>query len=310
MAVDITVMGFNIPELIVESIIRDGIQNVRNNPSIIDDVFTQLTRAYNSAKYGATEIAKIKTMMTAKEFPVVYSYSDVEAHNFCFSIVVGNDDEDKRRAHLNDDYGSETDFLVDPADIAALTVIPNIQPTAYDPISGKVSIPDSVDLTNAFRGLVYVDDQGTEHTIVGGIDNTPGQRNFFVPKQDEVSILAPGYIKSPLDYTVSEIRGVTSDIQLVIGVHAKDALTVKWLYILLKYFVLSRKFDLISRGIYVASYHGSDFNRNQEYLGDRVFTRFWTLTGKVDDTWRSDLVELIDRVIIDGTPVDGLPTED
>lgn len=305
MAVDITVMGFNIPELIVESIIRDGIQNVKANPAIIDDIFTQLTRAYNSQKYGATEIAKIKALMAAKEFPVVYSYHDVEAHNFCFSIMIGIDDEDKRRAHLSDDYGSETDDIVDPAVLAALTVVANITPNSYDPVSGMVAVPDSVDLSQAFRGLIYVDGQGTEHEIVGGINNLPGQKAFFVPKQDEVAIgPVVGSIKSPLDYTVNEVRGVTSDVQLVIGVHAKDALTVKYLYILLKYFVLSRKFDLIKRGIYVSSYSGSDFNRNQDYLGDRVFTRFWTLTGKVDDTWRSDLVELIDQVIIDGTPVD------
>lgn len=303
MAVDITIMGFNIPELIVESIIRDGIQNVKNDLTIIDSLFTQLTRSYNSAKYGAAEINKIKALITAKEFPVVYSYHDVEAHNFSYSIMIGNDDEDKRRAHLNDDYGDETDQITDPVELAALVRVSGIVPNSYDSLSGKVSVPDSVDLSQTYNGLIYVDDQLNEFPIKSGVDNTPGQKAFFIQKQAELS-LGTGEIKSSLDYEVSEVRGVTSDIKLVIGVHAKDALTVKWLYILLKYFVLSRKFDLIKRGIYVASYNGSDFNRNQEFVGDRVFTRFWTLTGKVDDTWRSDQVVLIDHFEIQGTPID------
>lgn len=305
MAADITIMGFNLPELIVESIIRDGIQNVKTTPAIIDDIFTQLTRAYNSQKYGSTEVDKIKALMNAKEFPVVYSYHDVEAHDFCFSIMIGNDDEHKPRAHLGDNYGEITEEIIAPEVLENLVVVSDITPDSYDTRSGRVAVPDSVDLSQTFRGLIYVDGEGTEFQLVAGIDNNLGKKCFFVPKQSSLAIGPdPGEIKSPLDFTVSEIRGVTSDIQLVIGVHAKDALTVKYLYVLLKYFVLSRKLDLISRGIYVSSYNGSDFNRNQQYLGDRVFTRFWTLTGKVDDTWRSDQVQLIDQIIVNGTPVE------
>lgn len=304
MAVDIRSLGFNFPDLLIESIIRDGIQNVRTTPSIIDDVFTQLTRSYNSAKYGTAEIAKIKTLINTKEFPVVYSYHDVEAHNFCFSIMVGNDDEDKHLAHIGDYNGTETDDITDSIELAALVKVDHIQPTAYDPLSGKVSVLDSVDLSQTYRGLIYVDDLDTEHEIVGGIDNIPGEKAFFVTKMDEVSIAGEGKIKSSLNYSVSEIRGVTDDVKLVIGVHAKDALTVKWLYVLLKYFLVSRKFDIISRGLINLTFNGSDFNRNQEYLGDRVFVRFLTISGKIEDSWRSDDVQLIDHVIINAVPVE------
>lgn len=304
MAVDITSMGFNLPELIVESIIRDGIQNVKNDLTIIPDIFTQLTRAYNTQKYGTSEVAKIQTLIDTKPIPVVFSYLDVDAKAPCISIMIGSDDEDRTRDHLGDLYQDETDQLTDPTELAALVKIAVVHPTAYDPISGRVSVDDSVDLSQIYKGVIFVDGLGTEHDIVSGIDNLPGQKCFFVPKGDEVDLTLPGSIKSSLDFKVTEVHGTTSNVKLVIGVHAKDALTVKYLYILLKYFILSRKKDMISRGLYLAMLSGSDFDRNQEFLGDRVFFRFLTLTGKVDDTWRSDKVVLIDNVEIYGTPID------
>lgn len=303
MAVDTKSMGFNLPELVLESVIRDGIQNVRADTQIITDIFTQLTRAYNTNKYGSTEVTKIQALMN-KEIPVVFSYLDVDAKAPCFSIMIGSEDEDRRRDHLGDTYFDETDDITDPVELANLVKVANITPTAYDPLSGKISVDDSVDLSQTYKGLIFVDAVDTEHPLAGGIDNTPGQKCFFVNKGDEVDISGPGEIKSSLDYTLSEIHGTTSDIRLVVGVHARDALTVKYLYILLKYFILSRKKDLISRGLYLPMLSGSDFNRNQEVLGDRVFHRFLTLTGKVDDTWRNDQVVLIDNVVICGEPID------
>lgn len=296
--------GFILPELIVESVIRDGLQNVKNNTTIIPDLFAQLTRNYNNQKYGSSEVTKIQTLINTKEIPVVYSYSDVDAKAPCFSIMIGSDDESIRRDHLGDYYGSEDKTITDPILLNQLIVVPDFTPTSYDPNSGRVSVDDSVDLTPVYKGFIFVDAFETEHTVIGAIDNNDGQKCFFIGKNEDVDISDVCQIKSPLNYTEAEIKGVTGDIKMVVGVHAKDALTVKYLYILLKYFILSRKPDLIKRGLYLATYNGSDFNRNQEYLGDRVFTRFLTVNGKVDDTWSSDQVDLIDAVVVNGKPIE------
>lgn len=296
--------GFILPELIIESVIRDGLQNVKSNTTIIPDIFKQLTRNYNSQKYGTSEITKIQTLLNAKEIPVVYSYTDVDAKAPCFSIMVGGDDEARSRDHLGDFYGQETDAITDVQQLADLIVVPNFAAISYNPVDGKVSVPDDVDLTPVYKGFVFVGADDVEHIVERGISNIVGDKFFYVGRNEDVDISDMVYIKSPLAYTETEVRGVTGDVKMVIGVHAKDALTTKYLYILLKYFILSRKPDIIARGLYLAMYNGSDFNRNQEYLGDRVFTRFLTISGKVDDTWKQDQVELIDAVIINGTPIE------
>lgn len=295
--------GFILPELIIESLIRDGIQNVNNDPTIIDSVFSQLTRAYNSRKYGVSEITKIKALL-AKPIAVVYSYHEVDAKVPCFSIVVGSDTEDKGLARMGDYEAAFDTEITDETVLAGLIKVANVLPTGYDPISGCVKVGDGVDLSAAYRNCVFVDGSNAEHVLIAGIDNNPGEKAFFIAPNSTVDLINPGNIRSSLNYEEFEVRGVTGNVQLVIGCHAKDALTVKYLYILLKYFILSRKYDMIKRDMFLATYSGSDFNRDAAYIGDQVFTRFLTINAKVEDRWRSDQVVLIDQIIIEPVPID------
>jgi hypothetical protein len=295
--------GFILPELIVESIIRDGIQNVNNDPTIIDSVFQQLTRSYNSRKYGANEIAKIKTLLT-KPIAVVYSYHEVDAKVPCFSIVVGSDTEDKALARLNDYEDTFQEDIIDAGKLAALIKVANVLPLTYDTLSGRITVADSVDLSDIYKGCIFVDGANAQHEVLQGIDNTPGEKAFFIAPGSTVDMINPGDIRSSLNYEEFEVRGVTGNVQLVIGCHSKDALTTKYLYILLKYFILSRKYDMIKRCMFLATYSGSDFNRDSAYVADQVFTRYLTINAKVEDRWRSDQVVLIDQIIIEPEPID------
>lgn len=294
--------GFVLPELVIESVIRDGLLNVKATPTIIDSVFAQLGRVYNSEKYTG-EIAKIKTLMNT-DIPVVFNYSEVDAKPMCYSIMIGEDSEDKKRAHLGDDYGTQETAITSQVALDALVVLANIIITAYDSISGKVTCHAATDLTAVYRYMILVDAASVEFQIIGAISNETDDKFFFVAPGSVVDITDFSLIKSSNTTSISTLRGVTGDQKLVIGTHSKNALTTKYLYILLKYFILSRKDDLISRGFYVASYAGSDFNRDSDYVGDKVYTRFLTVSGKIDDVWKQELVALIDNVIITGTPIE------
>lgn len=268
----------------------------------MDSVFAQLTRGYNNRKYGQTEIEKIKELIT-KEIAVVYTYHQVDASVPCFSIMVGSDGEDARRDHLGDHYEEVTEDL-QGAELDALNRVENLVVTAYDPVTGKVTCHPSTDLSMIYKYMIYVDAADIEHELTGGISNATNDKFFFINKNSDVDFSSFGLIKSSLNYKQYEVKGVTGNVQLVVGAHSKDALTTKYLYILLKYFILSRKNDMIKRCFYLAMYSGSDFNRDSQYVGDQVYTRFLTVSGKVDDTWRSDQVVLIDNVEIVATPVD------
>lgn len=294
-------MGITFSDLIVESVIRDGIAYLKANPDVVDDVFSELTKVYASQKYGASEIAKIKAMLASKNIAVVHSFHEAAAKSPCYSIQLGAESEAKERAHLNDHEMEVQEAIEDEEELVRVDLF---VPDGYDPLTGKVSVPDDVDLSACFPKFIFVDADDEEFEIQSGISNEDGDKFFFIPKQAEVNVAGQCFVKTFLDVTQHEEKGDTSAVNLLIGVHAKDALTAKYLYVILKYIFKSRKTSLIRRGIVNSSFSGSDFTRDLKYEGDVVFTRFFTLSGQVDDTWRSDETILIDSVEVEGTPVE------
>lgn len=297
-------MSFVLPDLVIESVIRDGIENIKQNPAILDDLFGQLILPHNARKYGATEIEKIKTLLDNKNIAVVHSFHLGASKSPAYSIQLGNDAEAKREARLDDFEEDILEDITDAQELQDLIKAEGFTPDMYDPLTGIISLPDAVDLSEVYKGNIFVDASDVEHTITGGVNNLDGQKSIFVAKGSDVNISAACSIKSQIDFKQYEVKGVTHDVSILIGVHTKDALTTKYLYLVLKYILMSRKKYLIKRGFFLASLQGSDFTRDMEYQGDTVYNRFLTITGKVEDTWKANQVIPIEHFVIDADPVD------
>lgn len=294
-------MGFNLTDLIVEATIRDGLLYLAQNPSRVDEVFAPLLKSFASRKYGQTEINKIKTMLQNQNFAIVHSFHLAEAKSPCYSIQLGTENEAKERAHLGD-FEEQTQVPLDPSTTIR---VPNFIPTSYDIKSGKVTVDDSVDLDPAHPGFIFVDADNNEQEIQPGISNETGDKFFFLPKNGNApNISGNCFIKTFLSYSQHETKGYSSAVNILIGVHSKEPLMTKYMYVILKHIMASRKHDLIQRGLINSTFSASDFTRDLAYEADHVFTRFFTLSGQVDDTWHADETQLIDNVEIDATPVD------
>lgn len=301
-------MGILLPDLIVESVIRDGLEFLRRNPDRIDDIFSELTKSYAARKYGQTEVNRIKALIQNKNIAVVHSFHEAGAKTPCYSIQLGSEGEAKDRAHLGD---FEADVTEPVQDTSTLVRVPDFVPVSYTKTTGMVKVDDSTDLDPIGPGFIFIDANGAEFTIQSGMSNDVGNKFFFINQGLEPEINGHCSINTFLDYTQFESKGETSQVNLILGVHSKEALLTKYLYAILKYIMFSRKSDLINRSFINSSFQGSDFTRDLEYKGDMVFTRFFTAQGQVDDSWRSDDVELIDRIEVQATPVsDDEPVED
>jgi hypothetical protein len=291
----------NLADLIIESVIRDGLEYLRRNPDVVDDIFGTLTMAYASRKYGSAELTKIKNLLTTKNIAVVHSFHEAAAKTPCYSIQLANEAEAKERAHLGD---FEADVQVNILGDSTLIRVPSFTPTSYATQSGKIAVPDGVDLDPIGPGFIFVDASNNSFTVQPGISNDLGNKFFFIGTGLQPNLGAGCYIKTFLDFTQHEVKGDTSQVNIIIGVHSKDALLTKYLYVILKYILKSRKSDLIKRNFINSTFQGSDFTRDLKYEGDIVFTRFFTAMGQVDDSWVSDNVQLIDLIEVDAQPDD------
>jgi hypothetical protein len=289
-------MAFRLPDLICESIIRDGFANARRDDTIIDDVFGDLDKRFTRKKYGNKEIDKIKSIIENQEVSIVHSYNLVNANLPCISIQLADDREKTEDAHMGDYVHLSATPYSSPEDLASIVVIPAFTPTSYDPTTGIVVVPDSVDLSTIHVNLLFQDNVSNQFPILGGINNTPGSKMFITDTQATIVLGAECEIVSAIDYNEYLVHGNIEHTQLILGIHTKEALLTKYLYTLVKYFMLSRKKDMTKRGLQLDTYSGSDFHRNVEYLGDVVYSRFFNLSGIVQHAWRQDKVQLIDNV--------------
>lgn len=299
-------MSWNFPELVIESIIRDGIKDLKDNPTFIDQIFAQLDFPYAQRKYGTAEITKIKDLFTGAnntEIAIVFSFYDAAAKSPCISIQLGSTSENIPQAHIGD-YEEQIDEPLTAGELSALEAITGLLPTAYTTVTGKVSVENGVDLTLISKGFIYKDGSNIDHVISSGISNVTNDKFFFIAPNATPNIGVAGTIRSPLTTKVIEENGVSNNVQILLGIHSKEPLLTIYLFSLVQFFLLSRKKDLVNRNFINSTLSGSDFTRNAEYQGDRVFTRFLTISGQVRNSWRSDIVNLIDTLEVTGVPIE------
>lgn len=290
-------MGFPLADLVIESILRDGFANARQDPEVIEDVFSSLTRPYATAKYGEGEVQKIIEIIK-KPISIVHAFYPTDAKFPCVSINLASDQEDLQNAYMQDHRGTEDFTYTDPDKLAGVVVVDNITPDAYDPLTGAISLPDSVNLSAVHVNLLFVDATGAEFLILGGIVNTLGSKQIVVETGATIDLSAGATINSSIDFDRYNQNITTEKFEVILGIHTQEPLLTKYLYVLIKYFLLSRKQDMCTRGVFLGTYSGSDFSRNMDYGSDQIFTRFLHLSGKIQPTWRQDKIVLIDNIDI------------
>lgn len=290
-------MGFVVSDLVIESVLREGFTAVRRDPTILDDVFAQLKQIAPviDKKYGDKEVRKIKEFFQNKEVSIVQAFSQVVDNLPCISIQLIDNTESLKYAHLDDWEEDVQKQFTDPEKIAALVILSAITVTSYDAASGTVYVTDGANLDAIHANQLYVDSDGNEFPIIGGIVNTTGAKQFVIKPFSEPELSGVGEIKSSINYDQYEQRGNLEDDKMLLGIHTEERLLTIYLYILVKYILASRKKDLINRGFLLATYSGSDFTRNLEYV-EPVFSRYLTVSGVIQNNWMSDKVIPIDLV--------------
>lgn len=287
---------FVMSELTVESVLREGLTALRRNPKILEDVFAQLLTPYLQKKYGDKELNKIKKFFCGKEISVVHAFSQVPSNVPCISIQLLDNPEDESKAHVEDYEDTIETPITDLQELQKLILVSDCAIISYDANSGILRVPDGVDLSQVRARNIYEDASGEEYPILGGVLNIPGTKQIILEKRLNLDVSAPGIIKNEINFTLNESRGVIETERIMMGIHTKEPLLTKYLYIVVKYIIESRKVDLITRGFQLPTYSGSDFTRALEYPGDQVYNRFLTLTGKTQNNWVAEIVVPIDEV--------------
>lgn len=281
-------MAAPLTEFVFESVIRDGLGELSSNTALLDDIFSRFLETHFNNQYGQDKIDELKTYITNNQIRIVQSWAMVPTTTPCISIQLERSSEDDDIQNLGNN------FLDEDEAITPTVLVPIVTPGTYDSVTGKLTITNAADLSLVCPGMNFVDNSGVKFTIISA-SNISGNKYIFIATGQNPDVGGDGRIESALDKQRTERRMIRLRESVRLGCHAKDDIHLaKYIFYILTFILKSRQKSLIDRGISLDMGIGSIYDRNDEYQGENIFSRFITVNCLTQFDWDQEVVNLID----------------
>lgn len=282
-------MGAPLTEFVLETVIRDGLGELKVNLTRLDDIFSRFKEAQFNNQYGQSKIDQIKTYIQNNQIRIVQGLAMVPTTMPCISIQLIRADESEEMQNLGNDY-LENDETKTPQ-----VYVPVVDPGTYDTLTGKLTITNSADLSAVCAGMVFVDASDVKFPIKSPISNMSGSKYISIGSGQTPDLSPGGRIESSIDFTRTDRRMIRLRETISLGCHAKDDLHLtKFIYYILVYILKSRQESLINRGIELDRGTGNVFDRADEFEGENVFSRYLEVNCLTEFIWNQSEVQVFD----------------
>lgn len=266
--------------------------DLRANPTKIDDIFSKFLEAQFLNQYGQAKIDQIKQyiMGPTHSIKIVHAWSQVPTHVPCFSIQLLSSDEEEPLQNLGNEY-LEAETATTPQ-----LYVDNVVATAFDVVSGKLTIDPGVDLSTVCTSLVFVDASNVTFPLKAPISNLSGNKYLTLDSNgNSPDISGPGQIVSSIDFKRYDYRQIRLRERIALGIHASnDVHLTKFLYYILVWILKSRQESLINRGIELDRGTGQMFDRDDSFEGENVYSRILQVTCVTEFIWNQAQVQVFD----------------
>lgn len=278
------IIGIFQGDLVIKTAIELGIQDIRNNPWIIDDMFRSLVEnQYLKDKYGWKEITRAREFILNNNI-YFYMAHRIDKQEFpCVTITVGESREDKSLATLGDQ--SVIVETLSPEDINQTIsfVIPPFIPTSYDKENQIIEIPTEIENYKYItQGMIVVDIATGNGAIIEKKDGINGVKiHADLSFGDKIAIVP--------EYQIYRARRerATSQESYNIGCHVHgDPSTLLFLHAIVKYGLYRYRESLLeSSNFQLGTLTSTDMIHNNNFGVENVYSRWITLSGQVEESW-------------------------
>lgn len=300
-------MGIVLTDYVIESVIREGLADLKNHPERIDDLMSQMLEDYLKTDYGVKVLNELKSFLTENKIYVVQSYALAGAKLPCYSINLDTLNESDKEAGMQDYAGFEE------SEIAPTVLAGPFTATSFNSSTSTILVPDPVDLTNVRVNNFFVDSTNRSYIITGGVITTSGNKKFTINTslQGEPDISGDVKVISQIGSEIVEYESIPFRERVIIGVYAQnDPNITKYLYYILMYFLHRRKKDLEARGIQLSSITASDFSR-EDMTPENVFSRYVSFNCLTNFKMQAETVKVLGSAGLDvRVPLDTVATDD
>ena len=248
-------------EFAIESILREGLTDMKSDTDMrLDDIFGRLRLPDISVKYGDNEIAKIKEVIMRTPIHIYQAQtnlSNIEMPGISIHLLA--DTESENKAGIND-YEGEASTPINPAVIVDL-----FTPSSYDSATGKLTIDDSVDLSQVYPNQYFRDGIGQLFQI-SDLSDINGDKYLIINTDAIGIILANSKVVSGITEKIHQVDYTPADENIMIGIHTENSLLTKYLYYIVRYLLWSKRVRFQQYNLELSKYNGSDFAIAQTFL--------------------------------------------
>jgi len=272
-------------DLIIKAAVELALDDMRKNPWVIHDVFSSLIEnPILSQRYGLKEINRAKEFILNNNIPVYMAQRIDKMEYPCITISIGASNEDKSLATLGDQSVAFEDYAPNQIGKPIKFLVSPFKPSSYDPETGIVEIPDSVEEYRYIdKGMLLLDPKTGGAFVIEGKAGTHGLQievGSKLPK-GELAIIPQYHI-----YRARRERAISQE-QYNIGCHAHgDPSTLIFLFSVVKYALFRYREGLLEyNNFQLSNLSATDMIRNDNLAEENVYSRWITLSGQVEESW-------------------------
>ena len=288
-------------DLIIKTAIELILEDVRKNPWIIEDIFSDLLEnPILAKKYGMAEISRAKEFISSNNV-AVYMKGRIDKQEFpCITIALGESSEDKTLATLGDLDIDTQDYTPDEIDKPIQYMVPPFTPVSYNSTTGIIEVPtDVASYIYINQGMIAVDPATGNGWIING---KAGVNGFQIAAGSMLTGTKIGVVPQYQLYRAKRER-IISQESYNIGCHVEgDQSTLIFLFGVIKYGLLRYREALLEHNNFqLSTISCTDMVRNDAFGIDNVFSRFITLSGQVEESWIKTPMRIIESVVNQGS---------
>lgn len=277
-------------DVIVQTAIQEGLDDLRRNPWLVDYLFASLTQDPLTVKrYGKAQVDEARRWISSVEVPV-FTNTVQAAQLPAVTIAMVESAEVESEATLADVHHDPTEPLDQDVPLAG-----PFSPRSWDPASGLMVLPDAVvDHLYLSAGMAVADSVGARHEVLEVLGDAT------------VRLRSDG---SALDFSAASVRPRRPAFAVhlesssfresyTLGCHAgAPPLYLLFLHSAVVFVLLRYKQSLLeARGFERTTISSSDFARNQSFENEVGYSRYVTLSGRVRQHWPKDVSRTLQSI--------------
>jgi hypothetical protein len=261
--------------------IKLALEEMRKNPWILEDVFSQFLEDQYLSEYGAKEVARAKEWLLNNKIEVLHKYRLDSQSYPCITIAMGESNEDDAQATLADLSTEVVELTPEEINKPIPYVIKPFIPTSYT--NGVLIAPFNLD--DVSPGMLIVDpDTGNAWEIIELV----GADGIRIKDAPAISADKLGVIPQYRVYRARRERAsFRESYQIGCHVHG-DPTQVLWLWSIVLYAILRYRETLLeARCFKISSVRSTDMVRDDatDAGGENIYKRFIMLSGLVENSW-------------------------